>query len=83
MKSESRLLTVHVNKSLSHPLPPLRCQTAMLDDETADMIKKELFSRMSMLEIAQQVLLIAGVIIFCLCLIAYFCVRRKAKASHA
>lgn len=69
------------NKSFFHILCPLCNQTATLDDKTADMFKRELLSRIDMLEIVQQVLLIAGVIIFCVCLIAFFCVRRKSKAN--
>lgn len=69
------------NKSFFHILCPLCNQTATLDDKTADMFKRELISRIDMLEIVQQVLLIAGVIIFCVCLIAFFCVRRKSKAN--
>uniref|UniRef100_A0AAX7UWY3 Platelet glycoprotein 4 n=1 Tax=Astatotilapia calliptera TaxID=8154 RepID=A0AAX7UWY3_ASTCA len=70
-----------LNKSFFHILCPLCNQTATLDDKTADMFKRELLSRIDMLEIVQQVLLIAGVIIFCVCLIAFFCVRRKSKAN--
>lgn len=52
-------------------------QTAVVDDETADMFKKELISRIQMLEIIQQVLLGIGVSLFTLCLISYCVVRRR------
>uniref|UniRef100_A0A3Q2Q8H7 Platelet glycoprotein 4 n=1 Tax=Fundulus heteroclitus TaxID=8078 RepID=A0A3Q2Q8H7_FUNHE len=56
-------------------------QTATLDDETADMFKKELMSRIQMLEIIQQVLLGVGLGIFVLCLIFYCVVRRSHNQS--
>lgn len=56
-------------------------QTAMLDDETADMFKKELMSRIQMLEIAQQVLLGVGIAIFVLCLVSYCVVTRRSNQS--
>ncbi|XP_040885932.1 platelet glycoprotein 4 [Toxotes jaculatrix] len=56
-------------------------ETAMLDDETADMFKKELISRVQMLEIIQQVLLGTGAAIFVLCLISYCVVRRRDNQS--
>ncbi|KAM7367292.1 hypothetical protein PAMP_015205 [Pampus punctatissimus] len=46
-------------------------ETAALDDETADMFKKELISRIEMLDMTQKALLGTGVSIFALCLIAY------------
>ncbi|XP_068611225.1 platelet glycoprotein 4 [Brachionichthys hirsutus] len=52
-------------------------ETAMLDDETADMFKKELMSRIRMLEIIQQALLGVGVSLFVLCLTLYCVVRNK------
>ncbi|XP_044042390.1 platelet glycoprotein 4 [Siniperca chuatsi] len=52
-------------------------ETAALDDETADMFKKELISRIQMLEIIQKALLGIGVAIFVLCLISYCAVRRR------
>ncbi|XP_071358069.1 platelet glycoprotein 4 [Trachinotus anak] len=52
-------------------------ETAALDDETADMFKKELISRIEMLETIQQVLLGTGAVIFVLCLILYCVVRRS------
>ncbi|XP_059181712.1 platelet glycoprotein 4 [Centropristis striata] len=52
-------------------------ETAELDEETADRFKKELFSRVQMLEMIQMALLGSGVIIFVLCLISYCCVRRS------
>uniref|UniRef100_A0A8C5E325 Platelet glycoprotein 4 n=1 Tax=Gouania willdenowi TaxID=441366 RepID=A0A8C5E325_GOUWI len=52
-------------------------ETAALDDETADMFKRELFSRIKLLEMIQQGLLGAGVALFVICLISYFVVRRN------
>ncbi|XP_045927491.1 platelet glycoprotein 4 isoform X1 [Micropterus dolomieu] len=52
-------------------------ETAVVDDETADMFKKELISRIQMLEIIQQALLGIGVSLFTLCLISYCVVRRR------
>ncbi|RVE56683.1 hypothetical protein OJAV_G00223090 [Oryzias javanicus] len=52
-------------------------ETATLDDETADMFKKELFGRIDMLDIIQKVMLGAGAGIFVLCLIFYFFARRS------
>ncbi|XP_070785156.1 platelet glycoprotein 4 [Enoplosus armatus] len=52
-------------------------ETAALDDETADMFKRELISRIQMLEIIQQALLGVGVSIFVLCLISYCVVRTR------
>ncbi|XP_029318016.1 platelet glycoprotein 4 [Cottoperca gobio] len=52
-------------------------ETATLDDETADMLKKELISRIEMLDTIQKALLGTGVVIFALCLISYCMVRRK------
>ncbi|KAM7378443.1 hypothetical protein PAMA_013380 [Pampus argenteus] len=46
-------------------------ETAALDDETADMFKTELISRIEMLDLTQKALLGTGVSIFVLCLIAY------------
>ncbi|XP_028425901.1 platelet glycoprotein 4 [Perca flavescens] len=56
-------------------------ETAALDDETADMFKKELLSRIEMLDIIQKTLLGTGVCIFILCLISYCVVRRSDNRS--
>lgn len=53
-------------------------ETAMLDDETADMIKAELVARIEMLSLAQEVLLGVGLAIFVLCTISYCCVKRRS-----
>lgn len=55
----------------------------MLDDETADMFKKELMSRIQMLEIAQYALLGVGIAIFVLCLVSYCVVKRKEKSNQS
>uniref|UniRef100_A0A665VMK1 Platelet glycoprotein 4 n=1 Tax=Echeneis naucrates TaxID=173247 RepID=A0A665VMK1_ECHNA len=52
-------------------------ETAMLDDEKADVFKERLVSRIQMLETIQYVLLGVGVSVFVLCLISYCVVRRK------
>ncbi|XP_028280492.1 platelet glycoprotein 4 [Parambassis ranga] len=56
-------------------------ETAMLDDETADMFKQELISRIRMLEVVQQSLLGVGLAIFAVCLISYCVVRRSSHQS--
>ncbi|KAM9334661.1 platelet glycoprotein 4 [Symphorus nematophorus] len=56
-------------------------ETAALDDETANMFKTELISRIQMLEIIQQVLLGVGVGIFLLCFISYCVVRRRGHGA--
>ncbi|XP_034719883.1 platelet glycoprotein 4 isoform X1 [Etheostoma cragini] len=56
-------------------------ETAAVDDETADMFKKELISRIDMLAIIQKALLGTGVCIFILCLISYCVVRRSDNRS--
>lgn len=56
-------------------------ETAVLDDETADMFKKELIGRIQMLEIIQQALLGIGVTLFVLCLTFYCVVRRSNNAK--
>ncbi|KAK9525810.1 hypothetical protein VZT92_016488 [Zoarces viviparus] len=53
-------------------------ETASLDDETAEMIKEELFSRIEMLAIVWKALLGSGVAIFALCSIASCMVKRKS-----
>lgn len=58
-------------------LSPMCNQTAALDDETADMFKNELLSRIQMLDIIQKALMGAGVAIFVLCLVSYCVVRRS------
>lgn len=53
----------------------------MLDEETADMFKKEIISRVQMLEIVQQVLLGVGVSIFVLCFVGACVVRRNNRGK--
>ncbi|XP_029901845.1 platelet glycoprotein 4 [Myripristis murdjan] len=52
-------------------------ETAVVDDKTADMFKKELIYPIQLLHVIQQALLGVGLAIFFLCLIAYCVVRRK------
>lgn len=56
--------------------PAVSAQTAVLDQETADMFKEQLFSRIRMLEMLQYSLLGIGASVFALCLIG-FCVVRS------
>uniref|UniRef100_A0A3Q3M8B2 Platelet glycoprotein 4 n=1 Tax=Mastacembelus armatus TaxID=205130 RepID=A0A3Q3M8B2_9TELE len=56
-------------------------ETASLDDQTADMFKNELISRIRTLELIQQVLLGTGVAIFALCLISYCVLRGRNSQS--
>ncbi|KAF0029945.1 hypothetical protein F2P81_019050 [Scophthalmus maximus] len=56
-------------------------ETAALDDETADMFKRELISRIQMLEIAQKTLLGTGLAVFSLCLVSYCVVRRRSRGK--
>lgn len=55
------------------------CQTAELDQETADMFKEQLFSRIQLLEILQYTLLGVGSAAFLLCLVGFFVVRRNNR----
>ncbi|XP_051547208.1 platelet glycoprotein 4-like isoform X2 [Myxocyprinus asiaticus] len=54
-------------------------ETAVLDDETAEMFKKELISRIDILEGFQIGFLASGSVIFFLCLIWFIVVSRKTK----
>ncbi|KAF7666783.1 hypothetical protein LDENG_00092620 [Lucifuga dentata] len=57
-------------------------ETAMLDDETAEMFKKKLISRIQLLEIIQNTFLGVGLIIFGLCLVSYCVVQRQDSKSQ-
>uniref|UniRef100_A0A3P9QFD5 Platelet glycoprotein 4 n=1 Tax=Poecilia reticulata TaxID=8081 RepID=A0A3P9QFD5_POERE len=78
MYGPSKVITV-LKKVKDYTLFPLVWlnETATLDDETAEMFKKELISRIQMLEIIQQVLLGVGIGVFLLCLLGFFIVRRS------
>ncbi|XP_040029414.2 platelet glycoprotein 4 [Gasterosteus aculeatus] len=56
-------------------------ETAALDDETAAMIKGELFLRIDMLDILWKALLGSGVAVFLVCSISYCMVRRNDNQS--
>ncbi|KAG8005555.1 Platelet glycoprotein 4 [Nibea albiflora] len=56
-------------------------ETAALDDETADMFKTELFSRVEMLEMIQQGLLGVGLAIFVLCFFFYCVLRGRDRTQ--
>lgn len=67
--------------NIALPTPAGSTQTAMLDQETADMFKEQLFSRIRMLEILQYSLLGIGASVFLLCLIGACVVRRKERGK--
>uniref|UniRef100_A0A8B9LKJ3 Platelet glycoprotein 4 n=1 Tax=Astyanax mexicanus TaxID=7994 RepID=A0A8B9LKJ3_ASTMX len=52
--------------------------TAMLDDETADRLKTELFGRVAMLEVVQISLIVIGAVLCVLCLIG-ICVQHSNR----
>ncbi|KAM6986271.1 platelet glycoprotein 4 [Aplochiton taeniatus] len=52
-------------------------ETAALDEETADMFKKELIGRIVLLETVQQALMGLGAAIFVICLVSYCVVRNN------
>ncbi|KAI5626016.1 platelet glycoprotein 4 [Silurus asotus] len=54
-------------------------ETAALDDDTAKMIKAELFSRMDTLETVQIVLISVGAVVLVLCLIGVCVVNRRSR----
>ncbi|KAF4114546.1 platelet glycoprotein 4 [Onychostoma macrolepis] len=58
-------------------------ETAVLDDETADMFKKELISRMELLEGFQIGLIVVGLVLFASCLIGLIveCTKPNRKPS--
>uniref|UniRef100_A0A672RAX7 Platelet glycoprotein 4-like n=1 Tax=Sinocyclocheilus grahami TaxID=75366 RepID=A0A672RAX7_SINGR len=56
-------------------------ETAVLDDETADMFKKELISRMDLLEGFQIGLIVVGLVLFASCLIGSIVVCTKPSNS--
>ncbi|XP_033968263.1 platelet glycoprotein 4 isoform X1 [Pseudochaenichthys georgianus] len=78
MYGPSKVITV-LKKVKEYTIFPLvwMNETASVDDVTADMLKKELISRIEMLDIIQKALLGTGVAIFVLCLISYCVVRRN------
>uniref|UniRef100_A0A8B9RLI0 Platelet glycoprotein 4 n=1 Tax=Astyanax mexicanus TaxID=7994 RepID=A0A8B9RLI0_ASTMX len=53
-------------------------ETAMLDDETADRLKTELFGRVAMLEVVQISLIVIGAVLCVLCLIG-ICVQHSNR----
>ncbi|XP_067284176.1 platelet glycoprotein 4 [Pseudorasbora parva] len=72
---------VILNKIKENTIFPLLWvnETAALDDETADLFKKELISRIDLLEGFQIGLLVAGSIIFVSCMIGLMVVCTKTK----
>ncbi|CAB1420942.1 unnamed protein product [Pleuronectes platessa] len=82
MYGPSKVITI-LNKVQDYTIFPLLWmnETGELDQATADMFKKELISRIDMLETIQQVLLGLGLAVFALCLIGYCVVRRQRSKS--
>uniref|UniRef100_A0A8C4HR78 Platelet glycoprotein 4 n=1 Tax=Dicentrarchus labrax TaxID=13489 RepID=A0A8C4HR78_DICLA len=80
MYGPSKVITV-LKKVKDYTIFPLAWlnETASVDDETADMFKKELISRIQMLDIIQKALLGIGVAVFILCLTSYCVVVRRNK----
>ncbi|KAM8907836.1 LOW QUALITY PROTEIN: platelet glycoprotein 4 [Spinachia spinachia] len=56
-------------------------ETAALDDETAERIKRELISRIQMLDVLWKALLGSGVVVFLVCSVSYCVVRRNHNQS--
>ncbi|KAM4711501.1 platelet glycoprotein 4 [Anableps anableps] len=82
MYGPSKVITV-LKKVKDYTIFPLVWlnETATLDDETADLFKKELISRIQMLEITQWALLGVGISIFLVCFLAY-CIVRKISNQN-
>nr|AND94632.1 Cd36 [Ctenopharyngodon idella]UAT16708.1 cluster determinant 36 [Ctenopharyngodon idella] len=77
---------VLLNKIKNYTMFPILWvnETAVLDDETADLFKKELISRMDLLEGFQIGLLTVGLIIFVSCTIGLLLVcRKQEKSKHS
>nr|UJU86735.1 fatty acid translocase [Mylopharyngodon piceus] len=74
---------VLLNKIKSYTIFPILWvnETAVLDDETADLFKKELISRMDLLEGFQIGVLTVGLIIFVSCTIGSLLVCRKLEKN--
>uniref|UniRef100_A0AAQ5Y8G5 Platelet glycoprotein 4 n=1 Tax=Amphiprion ocellaris TaxID=80972 RepID=A0AAQ5Y8G5_AMPOC len=82
MYGPSKVITV-LKKVKDYTLFPLVWlnETAMLDDETAQMFQDEIISNINMLEILQEVLLGVGVVVFVVCLVSYCVVRKRHNQS--
>ncbi|KAK2892649.1 hypothetical protein QQF64_035572 [Cirrhinus molitorella] len=72
-----------LSKIKEHTIIPILWvnETAVLDDETADMFKKELIGRMDLLEGFQIGLIVVGLVVFIGCLIGTILVCNKPKNS--
>ncbi|KAM9846068.1 platelet glycoprotein 4 [Aulostomus maculatus] len=82
MYGPSKIITV-LKKVKDYTIFPIIWlnETAVLDDETADMFKEKLIYRVEMLAIVQKALLGSGVAVFILCLSLYFVARRSHNQS--
>uniref|UniRef100_A0A3P8U0W2 Platelet glycoprotein 4 n=1 Tax=Amphiprion percula TaxID=161767 RepID=A0A3P8U0W2_AMPPE len=82
MYGPSKVITV-LKKVKDYTVFPLVWlnETAMLDDETAQMFQDEIISNINMLEILQEVLLGVGVVVFVVCLVSYCVVRKRHNQS--
>nr|XP_046234421.1 platelet glycoprotein 4 [Scatophagus argus] len=83
MYGPSQIITV-LKKVKDYTIFPIvwMNETAALDDETADMFKKELFSRMDMLKTIQWTLLGIGLAIFIPCLISCLVCRNSQRSQQ-
>ncbi|XP_051977150.1 platelet glycoprotein 4-like [Xyrauchen texanus] len=76
--SKDILILNNITKNTVFPILWVN-ETAVLDDETAEMFKKELISRIDLLEGFQIGFLASGSVIFVLCLIWFIVASRKSK----
>ncbi|XP_046878899.1 platelet glycoprotein 4 [Hypomesus transpacificus] len=78
MYGPSKVITV-LKKVKDYTIFPLVWlnETASLDDETADIFKKELLSRVQLLDMVQKSLIGIGTAIFVLCTVGYCIIRRN------
>ncbi|XP_060923399.1 platelet glycoprotein 4 [Limanda limanda] len=83
MYGPSKVITV-LNKVKDYTIFPILWMNEMgeLDQATADMFKKELISRINMLETIKQVLLGLGLSVFAVCLGCYLAVRKRRCMSN-
>ncbi|XP_074553949.1 platelet glycoprotein 4 [Halichoeres trimaculatus] len=80
MYGPSKIITV-LKKVKDYTIFPVvwMNETASLDDETADMFKKELISRITILELIQKALLGVGLSIFVACLLSFVVLEKCSR----